>query len=61
MKITKKRLAPGQFAVIRDGIEIGRYGGRAGSKWAESQGKILTEDSPVSVGVLVSMIVNYAR
>jgi hypothetical protein len=58
--ITKKKIAPGSFMVIdkQTGKVLGSYGGRDGSKWAETAtGKLLTEDSSVSVGVLVGLIV----
>jgi hypothetical protein len=57
--ITKRKIGPSSFEVIdkRTGEVLGRYGGRDGSKWAETaSGKLLAEDSPVSVGVLVGLI-----
>jgi hypothetical protein len=62
--ITKRKISPSSFEVIdkRTGEVLGRYGGRDGSKWAETaSGKIITEDSPVSVGVLVGLITAQAQ
>jgi hypothetical protein len=62
--ITKRKIAPSSFEVIdkRTGEVLGRYGGKDGSKWAETaSGKIITEDSPVSVGVLVGLIIAQAQ
>jgi hypothetical protein len=62
--ITKRKIGPSSFEVInkRTGEVLGRYGGRDGSKWAETAtGKVIAEDSPVSVGVLVGLIVAQAR
>jgi hypothetical protein len=57
---TKRKISAACYAVIdkQSGKVLGSYGGRDGSKWAETAtGKLLTEDSPVSVGVLVGLIV----
>jgi len=57
--LTKRKIGPSSFEVIdkRTGKVLGRYGGRDGSKWAETaSGKLITEDSPVSVGVLIGLI-----
>jgi hypothetical protein len=62
--ITKRKIGPSSFEVInkRTGEVLGRYGGRDGSKWAETaNGKVLAEDSPVSVGVLVGLIAAQAQ
>jgi|LakMenEpi03Aug12_release.lakeMendotaPanAssembly.Ray.scaffolds.fasta_scaffold3786416_1 hypothetical protein len=58
-RITKRKIGPSSFEVIskRTGKVLGRYGGRDGSKWAETAcGKLIAEDSPVSVGVLIGLI-----
>jgi hypothetical protein len=62
--ITKRKIGPSSFEVInkRTGEVLGRYGGRDGSKWAETaSGKVIAEDSPVSVGVLVGLIAAQAQ
>ena len=62
--ITKRKIGPSRFEVIdkRTGEVLGRYGGRDGSRWAETaSSKIITEDSPVSVGVLVGLITAQAQ
>jgi hypothetical protein len=62
--ITKRKIGPSSFEVIdkRTGEVLGRYGGRDGSKWAETaSGKLIAEDSPVSVGVLVGLIAVQAQ
>jgi len=62
--ITKRKIGPSSFEVIdkRTGEVLGRYGGRDGSKWAETaSGKLIAEDSPVSVGVLVGLIAAQAQ
>jgi hypothetical protein len=62
--ITKRKIGPSSFEVInkQTGEVLGRYGGRDGSKWAETaSGKIIAEDSPVSVGVLVGLIAAQAQ
>ena len=62
--ITKRKIGPLSFEVIskRTGKVLGRYGGRDGSKWAQTaSGKDIAEDSPVSVGVLIGLIVYEAR
>jgi hypothetical protein len=62
--ITKRKIAPSSFEVIdkQTGKALGRYGGRDGCKWAETaSGKLITEDSAVSVGVLVGLIVTRAQ
>jgi hypothetical protein len=62
--ITKRKIGPSSFEVInkQTGKVLGRYGGRDGSKWAETaSGKVIAEDSPVSVGVLVGLIAAQAQ
>jgi len=62
--ITKRKISPSSFEVIdkRTGEVLGRYGGRDGFKWAETaSGKLIAEDSPVSVGVLVGLITAQAE
>jgi len=62
--ITKRKIGPSSFEVIdkRTGKVLGRYGGRDGCKWAETaNGKLIAEDSPVSVGVLVGLIAAQAQ
>jgi hypothetical protein len=59
-RITKRKIGPSSFEVIskQTGKVLGRYGGRDGSKWAETaSGKLITEGSPVSVGVLTGLII----
>lgn len=59
-----KRETAGRFAVIDIATSaiIGCYGGRTGYKWAQAaDGTMITEDSPVSVGVLRGLIEADAR
>ena len=59
IEFTRRKLGPSQWALVDcSGIERGRYGGRAGHRWADvvdldEDGspvtvKVVTEDSPIS-------------
>ena len=57
----KRKVGPSAYEVAdkTTGIVMGRYGGRDGCKWADdAEGNTITEDTSVSVGTLVSLIVD---
>ena len=57
--ITKRKIGPSSFEVIskQTGRVLGCYGGRDGYKWARTaSGKLIAEDVPLSVGVLIGLI-----
>lgn len=60
--VKRKRLGNGgQWAVIVDGVEVGRYGGREGHRWAQAaDGSMLSEDSPCSATVMFGLVVGAA-
>ena len=62
--ITKRKIGPSSFEVIskQTGRVLGCYGGRDGYKWARTaSGKLIAEDVPLSVGVLIGLIIAEAR
>jgi hypothetical protein len=68
--VTRKKLGPSTWAVLFDGVEVGRYGGRVGHKWARLTRKgvvgdvvvmDIAEDHPGSARLMFERVVSEAR
>lgn len=71
LKITRRKLGPTQWGLFDEhGVELGRYGGREGARWAQRTELVdgepvevenVTEDSPLSALTVLGLLVQAIR
>lgn len=71
LKITRRKLGPSQWGLYDEaGVELGRYGGREGHRWAQRtelvDGELVevenvTDDSPLSALTVLGLLVQAIR